>query len=173
MTTILLMLAGAVLAIGVAVPALYYSRKSERMIAAALADPDGDAARIVNLLAAVEFEKDWDSKESRYLQSRGILPPLWMLEKAHELNMQKRVLAEIDANRGLPLNYCNKKIAEALTDPTGESANLVRLIAAVKFADDPDSPESRLFREHGFVPSDDQLACAKESAARLAAKRAK
>jgi len=33
------------------------------------------------------------------------------------------------ANPGLPLNFCNKKIAEDLADPTGESANLVRLIA--------------------------------------------
>jgi hypothetical protein len=150
-----------------AVPAIYYSRKSERMIAAALADPDGDDAQIVNLMAAVEFEKDWDSKESRYLRSRGILPPPWTLEEAHKQTNMERVRAEADANPGLPLNFCNKKIAEALADPTGESANLVRLIAAVKFADDPDSAESRLFREHGFAPSDDQLAYAKESRARL------
>jgi hypothetical protein len=46
MTTILLMLATAVLAIAVyrAVPAIYYSRRSERMIAAALADPNSKEA---------------------------------------------------------------------------------------------------------------------------------
>jgi hypothetical protein len=128
-----------------------------------LADPDGEAAKIVNLMASVEFEKDRDSKESRYLRSRGILPPPWMLEEAHRQSMMERLRAEADANPGLPLNFCNKKIAEALADPTGEAAHLVKLIAAVKFADDPDSAESRLFREHGFVPSDDQLAYAKES----------
>ena len=32
--------------------------------------------------------------------------------------------AEIDANPGLPLNFCNKKIAEALADPTGREATM-------------------------------------------------
>jgi hypothetical protein len=163
------MLAGAVLAIIVyrAVPAIYYSRRAERMIAAALADPNSEEAYTVNLMAAAEFKKGLNSKQSRYLQSRGILPPQWMQDEAHKQTIKERFRAEADANPGLPLNFCNKKIAEALADPTGESANLVRLIAAVKFADDPDSAESRLFREHGFVPSDDQLAYAKESRGRL------